>query len=202
VTGWDKKLPWGKDLVYAAVYMLTGPLQATFQNDLSIANFWNDPRPSDSLFGKPAIDYLAGNTFLPVLNNNPGRQTQGPGKAKDDTEAVRYKQKNVGLSKALFTASPVDDMIIPYDSALFRFYNSDASAAVPLEESTLWLEDWLGLRVMNEAGKVAFVTAPDVCHTCFVTPAGLMMPMYSNSTSPLTFLTASSSPHLSYRAKV
>ena len=169
--GWDKKLPWGKDLVYAAV--LTGLTASTFQKDLSIANFWNDPRPSDGLFGKPAIDYLVGNTFLPVLNNNPSRHTQGPGKAKDDAEAARYKSNLMRLSRAVFTASPVDDMIIPYDSALFRFYNSDASATVPLEASALWTEDWLGLRAMNETGKIEFVSAENVCHTCWAHDEGV-----------------------------
>jgi len=163
--GWDKKLPWGRDLVYAA--LLTGPTASAFQKDLSIANFWNDPRPTDGLFGKPAMDYLSGNSFLPVLNNNPARRTQGPGKPKDDEEAARYKRNFMRLERAVFTASPVDDMIIPYDSALFRFYNSDASATVPLEDSPLWQNDWIGLRALNANGKIEFVTADNVCHTCW-----------------------------------
>ena len=119
--GWQSKVPWGRDLAYS--FLLTGLTAPTFQKDLSIANFWSDPRPSAGIagIGHPAADFLSGNTFLPVLNNNPGRRTQGPGgKPKDDAEAARYKRNMLRLRRALFTASPVDDEIIPFDSAIWQ----------------------------------------------------------------------------------
>jgi palmitoyl-protein thioesterase len=137
--GWQSKIPWGRDLAYS--FFLTGPAVKLYQNGLSIANFWHDPRPKAAGgIGKPATDYLAGNTFLPVFNNNPGRRTQGPGKSKDDAQAARYKRNMLLLEQAVFTASPVDDMIIPYDSAVWRFYNEDASATVPLEQTEMWTQ--------------------------------------------------------------
>eukprot|EP00656_Telonema_subtile_P028215 TRINITY_DN3053_c0_g1_i4.p1 TRINITY_DN3053_c0_g1~~TRINITY_DN3053_c0_g1_i4.p1 ORF type:complete len:243 (+),score=32.49 TRINITY_DN3053_c0_g1_i4:410-1138(+) len=164
-SGWQKKLPWGRDLVYAA--MDTGVAAAAFQHDLSIANYWRDPRPRAGLFGKPAVDYLVANTFLPVMNNNPGRRTQGPGLPKNDTEAARFKANFLRLQNAVFTGSPVDDMIIPYDSSLWRFYNENASATVPLEETPMWQEDWIGLKELNATNRLVLADVANVCHTCW-----------------------------------
>jgi len=104
----------GKELVFSVA--LTGPLRSEFQDKLSVANFWNDPRPRYGLFGKPHADYLNGNTFLPVLNNDPHRGSQGPGKAKNDTESERYKANFLRLQHAVFTAGTADDMIFPWNS--------------------------------------------------------------------------------------
>jgi palmitoyl-protein thioesterase len=160
-SGWQGKIPWGRDLAYPAFY------SSTFQKDLSIANFWHDPRPTSNIWGKPATDYLVGNTFLPVLNNNPGRRTQGPGKGKDDSEAARYKANLLRLKKAVFTCGTADDMIIPYDSGIWNFYDQHAEQSVLLEQTPLWEEDWLGLRELNDTERLVRITADGVCHTCW-----------------------------------
>lgn len=160
-SGWQGKIPWGRDLAYP--FMFASPLQGS----LSIANYWHDPRPKSFPFGKPSIDYLVGNTFLPVVNNNPGRRTQGPGKDKSDSEAARYKQNLLKLKKAVFTCSPADDMIIPYDSGIFNFYDASGDKSVPLEQTPLWTEDWIGLKELNDTGRLTRVVAPGVCHTCW-----------------------------------
>jgi hypothetical protein len=47
--GWQSKIPWGRDLAYSS--FLTGLTANTFQKDLSIANFWHDPRPKAAAAG-------------------------------------------------------------------------------------------------------------------------------------------------------
>jgi len=153
----------GKDLVYSVA--LTGPQALLFQKDLSFANFWNDPRPKTGLFGRPASDYLQGNTFLPVFNNNPNRGTQGPHKSKDDSEAARYKANFLRLHHAVFTAGTADDMIIPWNSGVWEFFDQDAKQTVPLNQTALWTEDWLGLRALSETGRLTLSTADGVSHT-------------------------------------
>lgn len=154
--GWQSKIPWGRDLAYPFLY------SSTFQKKLSIANYWHDPRP-----GKPTTDYLDANTFLPVLNNNPGRRTQGPGTAKDDSEAARYKANLLRLKKAVFTCGTTDNMIIPYDSGIWNFYDQHAKESVPLEQTPMWEEDWLGLRELDNTGRLVRITADGVCHNCW-----------------------------------
>lgn len=154
----------GKDLVFSVVF--TGLKADVFQQYLSFANFWNDPRPSYAL-GTPHQDYLDGNTFLPVLNNDPQRATQGPFKKKDDTEAARYKANLLRLKQAVFTAGTTDDMIMPYNSGVWEFYDATGKNIVPLKETALWTEDWLGLRELDESGRLNLSVAEGVCHTCW-----------------------------------
>lgn len=148
-------IPGGRDLAHTFFYT------QAFQKDLSLANYWTDPRPV--VFST----YLARNTFLPVLNNNPGRGTQGPGLPKNDTEAARYKANFIRLRKAVFLCSPADKVIVPFDSGIFNFYDGTAAQTVPLEHTPLWSEDWIGLRTLNDSRRLLRVTAPDACHTCW-----------------------------------
>ena len=38
--------------------------------------------------------------------------------------------------------------------------NSADGAVVPVRETALWREDWVGLRALDAAGRVDFLTAP------------------------------------------
>lgn len=156
-------LPWVRNEVYHFAYT------EGFQDHLSIANYWHDPRPMDALFFHPAAEYENRNTFLPVMNNDPLRETQGYNLAKNDTEAARYKSNLLRLRRAVFLGSSADDQIIPWDSAIFNFYGQwPGNGTVPLELTPLWTEDWLGLRALNESGRLVRKSIGGVCHDCWV----------------------------------
>eukprot|EP00927_Polykrikos_kofoidii_P084340 TRINITY_DN8858_c0_g1_i1.p1 TRINITY_DN8858_c0_g1~~TRINITY_DN8858_c0_g1_i1.p1 ORF type:complete len:336 (-),score=30.83 TRINITY_DN8858_c0_g1_i1:66-1073(-) len=161
----------GKDLVYTLA--LTGLTASTFQKNLSVANYWNDPRLKANLFGKPHADYLSGNTFLPVLNNDPNRRSQGPKLAKNDTEAARYKRNFLRLKHAVFTAGTADEMIIPWTSGVWEFFDEDANQTVPLKESKLWTEDWVGLRALGESGRLTLAVEEGATHNMWAHDSGL-----------------------------
>jgi len=166
--GWDSKIPWGRDIAYT--FFLTGPLAPVFQRNLSIANFWHDPRPSAGLFGKPLADYRNGNTFLPVFNSDPDRGSQGPGGVPPSgVEAARYKANLLRLRQAVFAGSPGDGTIIPWCSTVWQFYDEAVmEGPFPLLETTpLWRDDWVGLRTLHERGRLQIVTPPGVCHVCW-----------------------------------
>jgi len=160
-SGWQAKIPWGRDLAYPFMF------SKTLQSSLSIANFWNDPRPTSNIFGRPETDYHLANTFLPVLHNDPARRTQGPGKERNDTEAARYKMNFLRLQRAVFTCGTADNMIIPYDSGIWNFYDEKAQRIIPLEQTLMWSDDWLGLRQLSESGRLVRTNASGVCHTCW-----------------------------------
>jgi len=155
----------GKDLVFELVF--SGLKADAFQQWLSFANYWYDPRPSYGLVGTPYKDYLEGNTFLPVFNNDPNRGTQGPVKKKDDAEGARYKTNLLRLKQAVFTAGTTDNMIIPYNSGVWETYGPDGKTIVPLKSTPLWTEDWLGLRQLDESGRLTLKVGDGVCHTCW-----------------------------------
>jgi len=161
-SGWQDYLPWARDEVYHFAYL------AGMQDHLSIANYWHDVRPESGLF-HPVKDYWAGNTFLPVLNNDPNRATQGPGHSKNETTGQAFKENMLRLKKAVFTCSPADDQVIPYDSGIFNFFDQWADkGTVPLQQTRMWTEDWIGLRGLQEAGRLVRIDAPDIPHNDWV----------------------------------
>lgn len=180
---WVKELSSvGKELVFTLTFQ--GLKGEEFQKWLSVANYWNDPRTKAGLF-HPHNSYLNGNTFLPVLNNDPQRGTQGPGKEKDNSEAARYKANLMRLQKAVFTAGTADKMIIPYQSGVWGFYDESGDKVVDIKDTPMWSEDWLGLRALQEAGNLTLDVVDGVCHTCW--------------THQKSIFTAHIKPHLPYR---
>ncbi|KAL3679823.1 hypothetical protein R1sor_022779 [Riccia sorocarpa] len=52
-------------------------------------------------------------------------------------------------------------VLYPTDTAWFGFYApNDFRKVLPAEETDLYKEDWIGLKALNEAGKVAFLSVP------------------------------------------
>ncbi len=55
--------------------------------------------------------------------------------------------------------------MIPKESSHFEFYlPGDAYQLLPLRESPLYLEDWIGLRTLDESGRLVFLEE-DAGHT-------------------------------------
>lgn len=159
---WGKVIPWARDQVFLVAYT------STAQDRLSLANLWHDPRPRTGFAFHPQRDYWAGNTFLPVFNNDPNRMTQGSKKPKDPAEGNRYKRNFLRLKNSIFTCGPADDQIKPYDSGIWNFYGEEISAGtVPLEQSQMWADDWIGLRTLGETQRLVRITLEDVCHDCW-----------------------------------
>lgn len=159
--GIQEKLPVARSLVWKIAY------NSVMQSRLSVANYWHDPRsdkwPLDAL-----TKYLEGNTFLPVLNNDPGRKTQGPGLPVNLTEGAKYKANLLRLKNAIFTCSISDDQIIPFASGIFGFYGDEVDKGiVPIQQQNMWTEDWIGLRNLSETGRLVLVNLPNVCHNCW-----------------------------------
>lgn len=91
--------------------------------------------------------YLAGSVFLPYLNNE---------EAEDTTNADR-KSKFTALNGALLMMFTEDTMVYPKESEWFQELNADGTLQ-PLEDSDFYKNDYLGLKTLNEAKKVQFVS--------------------------------------------
>ncbi len=48
--------------------------------------------------------------------------------------------------------------VVPRDSAWFSFY--DGKRLVPLREQPMYEEDWLGLKELDQSGRLVFAEAP------------------------------------------
>ncbi|ELV12383.1 Palmitoyl-protein thioesterase 1 [Tupaia chinensis] len=74
-----------------------------------------------------------------------------------------YKKNLMALKKFVMVKFLNDSVVDPVDSEWFGFYRSgQAKETIPLQETTLYTEDRLGLREMDKAGQLVFLaTAGD-----------------------------------------
>jgi len=93
--------------------------------------------------------YNEHNTFLKMLNNE--------NEIKDEEIYKRFSS----LEKVKLIKSRSDTVIVPRESSWFMFYDSEGKNIVPLEESKFYKEDFIGLRKLNEEGKLFFAEFRD-----------------------------------------
>lgn len=54
-----------------------------------------------------------------------------------------------------------DMMVEPRETSHFEFYKQGSDTeVVPLKESAIYTEDWIGLKALDEAGKLHFYEVP------------------------------------------
>ena len=88
-------------------------------------------------------DYLEYSILLADLNNE--RQD------KNQT----YKKNIMGLNNFVILYSEVDNIVIPAESGWFEFYAPNSvNTVIPLNESDLYKEDWIGLQYLDSVGKL------------------------------------------------
>lgn len=88
--------------------------------------------------------YMKTNTFLKMLNNE---------NIEKDEEIYR---RFTSLEKVKLIKSKEDTVITPKESSWFEFYDKEGKEIVPLEFSDFYIDDYIGLRKLNEEGKVEF----------------------------------------------
>ena len=88
--------------------------------------------------------YMKVNTFLKMLNNENDE--------KDEEVFKRFSS----LEKIKLIKSKEDTVITPRDSSWFEFYDFEGKEIVPLKQSQFYIEDFIGLRKLDEEGKVSF----------------------------------------------
>ncbi len=110
------------------------------QNNVGPAGYFRDPYDYKS--------YVEGATFLPDLNN----QKNG--------SLIEIKEKYEGLEKMLLIKFEDDTMIIPKETAWFGFYDVDGESLVKMEDMEFYKKDFIGMKRLNEEGKVIFESFP------------------------------------------
>ncbi|CAL0314317.1 unnamed protein product [Lupinus luteus] len=90
--------------------------------------------------------YLDKCEFLPLLNNE-----------LPDKRNSTYKERFSSLQNLVLIMSEEDGVLIPKETAWFGYYPDGASSPVlPPQQTKLYTEDWIGLRTLDEAGRVKF----------------------------------------------
>ncbi|KAK7295304.1 hypothetical protein RJT34_18210 [Clitoria ternatea] len=91
--------------------------------------------------------YMRGCTFLPKLNNEILKQRNSI-----------YRQRFASLQNLVLIMFEQDKILIPKETAWFGYYPDGAfHPVIPAQQTKLYTEDWVGLRTLDQAGKVKFV---------------------------------------------
>jgi palmitoyl-protein thioesterase len=135
----DNLCPWLDDIMSQIVE--GSWIEPIFQSHISFAAYWKDPLHYD--------DYLKYSIYLPDVNNE--------GAVKNAT----YKANLLKLNQMLLIYSTHDDIVIPEQSPWFYFFSVGSDSLVlPLQNSTQWTEDWLGLRALYESNRLSLKSVP------------------------------------------
>ncbi|XP_051027357.1 palmitoyl-protein thioesterase 1 [Acomys russatus] len=107
------------------------------QEHLVQAQYWHDPIKEDA--------YRNYSTFLADINQE-----------RHVNES--YRKNLMALKKFVMLKFLNDTMVDPVESQWFGFYRSGQAEEVnPLQKTTLYKEDYLGLKQMDKAGKLVFL---------------------------------------------
>ncbi|KAL3150853.1 hypothetical protein ABBQ32_000606 [Trebouxia sp. C0010 RCD-2024] len=102
------------------------------------AQYFKDPYHYDK--------FLAHNQFLADINNERPHKQQ------------RYKESMLSLKQLVLVRFSDDNLVVPRDSAWFGYW--DGQQLQSMKETQLYQEDWIGLRQLDEAGRVLLEECP------------------------------------------
>jgi len=129
-TGMEDLCELVRQLLSAAAY------EPWLQNLITPAQYWHDPLNT--------ANYQAGSSFLALVNN-------------EREPAAEHRERMEALRDFVMVMWDQDTTVIPKESAHFQFYRPGQDQEVqPLEQSKLYTENYIGLRTLNEAGKLHF----------------------------------------------
>ncbi|KAL6181263.1 hypothetical protein ACLB2K_047918 [Fragaria x ananassa] len=93
-------------------------------------------------------DYLGRCRFLPKLNNE-----------LPDERNSTYKERFSSLENLVLIMFEQDNVLVPRETSWFGYYQDGAfNSIVDPQQTDLYTEDWIGLRTLDEAGRVKYVS--------------------------------------------
>ncbi|XP_057477615.1 uncharacterized protein LOC130765259 isoform X2 [Actinidia eriantha] len=94
--------------------------------------------------------YLEKCRFLPKLNNE-----------LPDERNATYKERFSSLQNLVLIMFEQDTVLIPKETAWFGYYQDGAfDLILPPQQTKLYVEDWIGLKTLDIAGRVKFISVP------------------------------------------
>ena len=103
------------------------------------AQYFRDPEELD--------DYLENSNFLADINN------------ERESKNGTYKENLKKLKKFVMYVFDEDTTVVPKESGWFSEFNLTSKKETLLENRPMYKEDWLGLKYLNEKGRLEFKNA-------------------------------------------
>lgn len=95
-------------------------------------------------------DYYKGCLFLPKLNNElPASRNS------------TYRDRMASLHRLVLIMFKADTVLIPAETAWFGYFgDNDFNRILQPQDTDLYIQDWIGLRALDEADRVTYVALP------------------------------------------
>merc|ERR1711953_173273 len=119
---------------YARRLLNYGAYIGWIQGLLVQAQYWHDPLAQQ--------EYLDNSLFLADINN------EGPDKN------VTYKENLASLDNLVLVQFTEDSIVDPKQSESFGWFSQDNTKMIPMQNTTLYTEDWIGLKTLDQQGKL------------------------------------------------
>ncbi|CAH1645147.1 unnamed protein product [Spodoptera littoralis] len=126
-----------KDTVYELFYSRVG-------QHTSVGNYWNDPY-HQSLYESYSV-------YLPYINNH-----------LPSAKSADFKKNLLRLKRLVLIGGPDDNVITPWQSSQFGYYDANETI-IEMKAQDIYVEDKIGLRTLDETGRLHVVTVPGVNH--------------------------------------
>ncbi|KAJ8726116.1 hypothetical protein PYW07_000814 [Mythimna separata] len=126
-----------KDTVYELFYSRVG-------QHTSVGNYWNDPYHQTL--------YESYSVYLPYINNH-----------IMSAKSADFKNNLLRLKRLVLIGGPDDNVITPWQSSQFGYYDANETI-IEMKEQDIYMEDKIGLRTLDETGRLHIVTVPGVNH--------------------------------------
>ncbi|KAF2736780.1 palmitoyl-protein thioesterase 1 precursor [Polyplosphaeria fusca] len=101
-------------------------------------------RSTDDATGEATDEYLENSNFLADVNNER--------ESKNET----YAKNIASLDRFVMYLFEDDTTVIPKESGWFAYTNSSSGEVTPLRNLTIYKEDWIGLKKLDEKGGLVF----------------------------------------------
>ena len=111
------------------------------QNKVVPAQYY---RTVNETTGLASEEYLEHSNFLADVNNE-----------RDEKSAV-YKKRVAALEKFVMYVFEEDTTVVPKESGWFAQVNATDGVVTHLRNRTMYKEDWIGLRTLDERGALEF----------------------------------------------
>ena len=118
-----------------------GAYKSWIQDKLVQAQYWHDPLDNE--------EYQTKSLFMSDINNDKAEKNQ------------TYKENLIKLEKLVLVKFSEDSTVVPRGTEWFGFYKlGQAVEMLNYNETQLYKEDWIGLKTLDEAGKLDFLESP------------------------------------------
>ncbi|XP_078052800.1 palmitoyl-protein thioesterase 2 isoform X2 [Augochlora pura] len=113
--------------------------------DISIANYWNDPHEQEL--------YFKYSDFLPYVNNE-----------KNVSKLQMPKKGLTKLNSMILIGGPDDGVITPWQSSHFGYFDANLTV-IEMRDRPIYEGDLIGLKTLDKNKKLTLITVPNVQHS-------------------------------------